>query len=639
MELSKTMKAFIITVLMLTTIIQILPTSITSANTAPRLYVDPATIIGENYAVGQDVVLEIKIENVPKDPGICGVQFRLEWNPSILDGVKIEIPPDHFMDPDGVEQSEGNLWVIVRKIYADHAEYAVTYYDIAAAKERGTAPRYGNGTLAKVTLRVISVGYTKISLKDTILGDESANPVEHIVTDGIFDNRPPPKPAHIYVSPKRIIDPSLTPCSNFSVNVSIVNATNVYRCSFRLNYNPTILYVLNVTIGNFFPSNAMQSIEIDNSLGSVNVAVWLTPPQQPISGSGALATFDFHVKDLGSSEINLSDISLMDDVGSLLPFTKEDGAFNNVLVGRIYVNPPEIIDPTMLPPSWFAIDIMIDDVEDLYHYEFALTYDTTILTCYGAVIQPDIYGLRPAGRVVLDDFTGTVSVNVTFNHPTSPITTYTPMPLVTLLFQVDAIGWSTLNLENTVLINSVGEIIHHEVEDGFFMVLRKDIAVIALAANETEIYPGWIVEISVTVENQGDMTESFSIHVLYGGTVIKTLSVNDLQSNKSITIVAVWNTTGLAWCQNHTLSAYIPPLPYELDTADNSFSDGWVKMRIPGDVNGDNTVNILDCLIAANSFASTPTDLRWNRFCDINRDNKVNILDFIRIAANFGKHC
>ena len=58
---------------------------------------------------------------------------------------------------------------------------------------------------------------------------------------------------------------------------------------------------------------------------------------------------------------------------------------------------------------------------------------------------------------------------------------------------------------------------------------------------------------------------------------------------------------------------------------------------IPGDLNHDDTVNILDALQAAACFGSVAGDLRWNQFADINRDNIVDILDFIILAQNFGK--
>ena len=631
------MKKFFFTIILLLLSMFLFSAKSIQAQNKVTVYVDPSSIVGEEYVPGGNITVYVRVEDVPETPGVCGAQFRLEWDGTVLKGVKLEIPAGHFMDPGGVEAAEGNLWIISKKVYDDHAEYAVTYYDIEAAKSRGTAPRHGNGTLAKITLDIVGIGETTISLKETILADETATPLETITNDGHFDNTPPPVPAHVYVDPPRIVDPALTPCHNFTVNITIENATTVYNYTFKLSYDATILNLVNATVGNFFPFTAMFLIETNDTLGYVKFTVWLTPPELPVSGNGTLASITFHVKALGSSVIHITDLTLLDEKGNQLPYTKEDGIFNNVLIGKLYVDPPEIIDPTMLPPSWFTINITVDDVEDMYHYDFVLNYDTTILTCYGAIILPDLNGIRPSGFVTFNDTAGIVSANVTFNPPASPITTYSPMPLLTLYFQVDSIGWTDLDLNNTHLTDSYWKSIPHETTDGYFMTLIRDVAVIDLVANETEVYPGWFVSINITVENQGDILETFNVEIYYDSNLITTITVVDLMPNASIILSILWNTTKVQSCNNYTISAHIPQVPFELDTTDNVYIDGKVKIRIPGDINGDDKVDILDCIIASNSFGSTPSDPEWNRYADLNRDNRVNILDMIKIALNFGK--
>ncbi len=64
---------------------------------------------------------------------------------------------------------------------------------------------------------------------------------------------------------------------------------------------------------------------------------------------------------------------------------------------------------------------------------------------------------------------------------------------------------------------------------------------------------------------------------------------------------------------------------------------GWILVTIPGDINGDKKVNILDAIMLANAFASRPGDLNWNPDADINGDNVVNILDAILLAGHFGE--
>jgi len=68
--------------------------------------------------------------------------------------------------------------------------------------------------------------------------------------------------------------------------------------------------------------------------------------------------------------------------------------------------------------------------------------------------------------------------------------------------------------------------------------------------------------------------------------------------------------------------------------------------RIPGDINGNGTVNILDAILLASMFGShgpnydypgEPASPNWNPNADLNGDNVVNMLDAILLANNFGQ--
>jgi hypothetical protein len=56
-----------------------------------------------------------------------------------------------------------------------------------------------------------------------------------------------------------------------------------------------------------------------------------------------------------------------------------------------------------------------------------------------------------------------------------------------------------------------------------------------------------------------------------------------------------------------------------------------------GDVNGDQTVNMEDLVIAAHAFGSYPGHPRWNSPADVNSDGKVDMKDLCIIAKHFGK--
>lgn len=93
---------------------------------------------------------------------------------------------------------------------------------------------------------------------------------------------------------------------------------------------------------------------------------------------------------------------------------------------------------------------------------------------------------------------------------------------------------------------------------------------------------------------------------------------------------------------NHSGSAQLVTLPEEVQSAATGFSntthgildlDGDIFLRaevtVPGDLNEDGTVNILDLIIVASAMG---TD---EREADVNRDGVINIIDLVFVANQF----
>jgi hypothetical protein len=120
---------------------------------------------------------------------VAGIQFKVTWNSTILTCTSATMPSGHFMDPEGVEAAEGNLWLLIPngvKKYTGYADYGVTYQDMGMAQSRGTAPRSGNGTLAVLTMNATAVGVTEIHFNpdDTVIGDLAAVQLPLVMDDG-----------------------------------------------------------------------------------------------------------------------------------------------------------------------------------------------------------------------------------------------------------------------------------------------------------------------------------------------------------------------------------------------------------------------------------------------------------------------
>jgi parallel beta-helix repeat protein len=169
-----------------------------------------------------------------------------------------------------------------------------------------------------------------------------------------------------------------------------------------------------------------------------------------------------------------------------------------------------------------------------------------------------------------------------------------------------------------------------------------NIAVTSVTPSQTVVGQGYSLNTTVTVANKGAYTESFNVTIYANRIMIGEICNIDLTSGNITTVPFTWNTTGFAK-GNYTISAYAVPVPGETDTADNSFTGGWVIVSIVGDItsiNGypDGRVGLVDVYKVAMNFGTTlPNwDPYWGPVCDINNDGTVNLKDYYTVCLNFG---
>lgn len=600
------------------------------ASAPTKVYVDPPAVVNQALVPGTTFNISIKVDDIPVDPGVVGVQFNLSWNPSIINATSMEEVFFHStMPPDEVES---NLWKIKHVIAASYVLYGYTYQDINRAINMSYGPVSGNQTIAKITMRVNGIGKCALHLEKVVLGDPEGIALPIDVFDGFFSNTPSPPPALLYVDPPSISNVNLTPCNNFTVNVNIMNASGIYGLEFKLSFNATMLQVNSVTKGSFIPPSSTPTIQIDNTAGFITFNVSVS---SSLDGDGTLAEVDFHVESLGDTALHIYDVQLVDNFGEALPYATSDGSFNNVLLAKIAVDPAMVIDPTLVPPATFTINVTIAEVRDLYAYAFNLTFDPSILICLQVQIHDVLNEAYYIPNQAIDNWIGFVAINVTYYPPAVPLDIDPPTPFVSIKFRVKAIGGTNLTLTDTQLLDSAGQPMTHQVFNGYFQSLIVDVAVTNAFADPITVYKGRSTNITITVENQGNMTVNFTLEAYYNSTLMAAVNVSSLAPGASTNVTIVWNT-GAAQGGKYIISAQVPPLQYETDVADNTFIDGIVKIRIPGDLNGDDVVDILDAIMLSNAFGTSPGDPAWNPDADLNGDGIVDIIDAILLANSFG---
>jgi len=151
----------------------------------------------------------------------------------------------------------------------------------------------------------------------------------------------------------------------------------------------------------------------------------------------------------------------------------------------------------------------------------------------------------------------------------------------------------------------------------------------------TIVGQGFPTQINVTITNRGEFTETFNV-TIYADTIPVASQTITLPYGNTATITFIWDTAGFAK-GNYTISAYAWPVPGETDIDDNTLVDGWIYIGIPGDVDVNGLVNMLDLYNIARHYGSTTADPEYVPNYDINSDDIINMLDLYIAAIHYGE--
>lgn len=225
----------------------------------------------------------------------------------------------------------------------------------------------------------------------------------------------------------------------------------------------------------------------------------------------------------------------------------------------VYVSPPEIRDPTLIPGTQFTIDIAVANVENLRGYQFEMTFNPDVLNGVGVEVGPF---LGSAGGTVLpvpgqgfDNTAGTLSLTgAILQEKTTALCPDGNGVLATVTFEVVGYGGSSLEFgANTGLWGPDGEWIIRGLEnvrDGYFANDKiHDVSVTSIVCTPDSVYQGEPIFITVVVENLGEFTETFDVKVfaVHWGTgeyvYIGTQTVDALEPGESTSLSFVWDTT------------------------------------------------------------------------------------------------
>jgi hypothetical protein len=197
----------------------------------------------------------------------------------------------------------------------------------------------------------------------------------------------------------------------------------------------------------------------------------------------------------------------------------------------------------------------------------------------------------------------------------------------------------------SITVSGPGSVIGNYVTD------VHDVSVVSVVANRTWVYQGWPVGVNVTVQNNGNFTETVNVTLYYNITsdgIVGTQTV-PLLAGQSETIQFTWDTAGVQYHSyyNYTMTA-VASIPVDFTPGNNRLDDGQINVRILGDINDDGKISGDDLISIAYSFGAygpnyfcpgSPASPGWNPDADITGSNRIDGSDLIIAARNFGKSC
>jgi hypothetical protein len=313
---------------------------------------------------------------------------------------------------------------------------------------------------------------------------------------------------------------------------------------------------------------------------------------------------------------------------------------------KVAISPPSTV---VNIGDTFNVNVTVTNIVNFTSWELKLYYLKAILNCTNAVEGPF---LKTGGSTFYQK-------NITANYNTthSRLLAYSTLlgmtavngggVILTITFKALGGGSTVLALADTKLGDEkIPPLpIPHDDINGTVNVLggAHDIAVISITTSKDGCLPmmtvpeNMFVKVNVTVQNNGNSIESFNVVLYANASTVDTASVSNLAVGTQSTVQYTWNTTG--WAHgNYTLSGYAVPVSGETNTADNTLTNGPIRVVIPGEIRGDDIIDIYDAILLAGAYNTAPGKPKWSPNADLKTDDIIDIYDAIILANHYNQH-
>jgi hypothetical protein len=362
-----------------------------------------------------------------------------------------------------------------------------------------------------------------------------------------------------------------------------------------------------------------------------------------VNGSGVLTTITFKALAKGNSSLILADTILADQRLPPQPIVHE------VSDGAVHVDVIVQVNPSFSSPSvgdTLTINVTISGVTYLTGWQFLLYYKNAQLNCTSVTEGPF---LKSAGGTFFYK-----QINNAYNSTYGRLLLACSLlgstwvngsgVLTTITFKALAKGNTPLHLDDVILTDQEmpPQPIPNTSVDGTVQVGVHAVAVTSIVTSKAGCLPmpvvgrGYPLTVNVTVQNEGTFSETLDISLYANTNLAATSMVTNLSPGIRITLVLSLNTTGFAY-GNYNITAKVALANGETNTVSNVLAGGTIKVSIPGDVDGNQVVNILDVVRITSIYGLKQGNPKFSPNSDIDGDGKITILDVVACTSHYGQ--
>lgn len=350
-------------------------------------------------------------------------------------------------------------------------------------------------------------------------------------------------------------------------------------------------------------------------------------------------------------------------------------------ISVVHVTPKLVALEFPAAGTLFTVNVTIANVSMLYAFQFVFKWNSSLITLTNPTTAhkiPTVWGTNYVSQFNYSLTAGNYSLFASARSPAPPFNGTTTVASLTFKSIYDPVYpqnvTCSLSLENVIISDRNATSIRRLVYSGNYSYISAKPKLLFTSKEYTAKKVPTEFDVYINVTNVVNLN-AFYFKLTFNSTLLKVPSTNTTYIeillhgakesrglgdgyvvfnvsgispvvNGSLRLARVrFTVNGTIWnIQTRNASCTLEFTEHQLNGTSGTIEHEainatYIYKPVPGDLNMDGLVDIIDLAAVAQGFGAYPTDPRWSMyyFADLNLDNIINIFDIVMVARNYGR--